>query len=138
MFEELGLGRALWTLVPLVQRILFCVPFSVSLFSPSSAATWLGAGGEDLWALDGIFFCVLSVDPGMIFWGQGDALGMVDSVVPRMISLGRSDAVAYGSLSCGGSLLSLRLSSKKSEKGSRNDPSGRVAKEPRRFFSVWR
>ena len=61
-----------------------------------------------MWALDGIVFCVLSVAPGMICWGQGGVVGMVDSVVPGMIRLGRIEAVAYVSLSCGGISLSLR------------------------------
>ena len=44
-------------------------------------------------------FCVLSVSPGIIRWGQEDVVGLVDSVIPRMIHQGRSEAVAYASLS---------------------------------------
>ena len=60
-------------------------PFFVSLSSPSCAAAWIGTGGEDVWALDKIFFCVHSVAPGMIRRGQGDAVGIVEFVVPVMI-----------------------------------------------------
>ena len=132
------MGRALQTLVPLGRRSVFCVPFFVSLPYPDGAAAWFGAGGEDVWALDGMVFHVFSIAPGMICRGQGDAVGLVDSVVSGMIRCRRSKAVAYVSLSCGGSPLSLRWSSKRAERRSRNDLSGRGAKEPRMFFSVWR
>ena len=102
------MGRALRALVPLGRLSVFCVPFFVSLPSPDGAAAWFGAGGEDVWALDGMVFHVFSIAPGMICWGQGDAVGLVDSVFPVMIRQGRSEAAAYASLSCGGSPSSLR------------------------------
>ena len=102
------MGQALRTLVPLGRRSVFCGPFFVSLSSSAGAAACLGVGGEDVWALDGIFFCVFSVTPGMIRRGKGGAMGLVDSVVPGMIHQGRSEAVVYVSLSCGGSPSSLR------------------------------
>ena len=108
LLAALGLGRALRALVPLERRSVFCGPFFVSLSSLAGAAAWLGAGGEDVWALDGIVFRVLFVAPGMIRRGQGDAVGLVDSVVLGMICWERSEAVAYMSLSCGVSPSSLR------------------------------
>ena len=107
LLAALGLGRSLRALVPLERRSVFFGPFFVSLSSLAGAAAWLGAGGEDVWALDGIVFRVIFVAPGMIRRGQGDAVGLVDSVIPRTICRGRSEAVAYVSLSCGGSPLSL-------------------------------
>ena len=65
-------------------------------------------------------------------------MGLVESVVPRMIRRDRSEAVAYVSLSCGGTPSSLRLSSKRAERRSRNDSLGKGAKEPRKIFSVLR
>ena len=108
MLVELGMGRALQTLVPLGRRSFFCGPFSISLSSPDGESAWFGAGGEYVWALDGIVFRVLSVAPRMIRRGQGDVVGLVDSVFPVMIRQGRSEAAAYASLSCGGSPSSLR------------------------------
>ena len=83
--------RSLRTLVPLGQHSLFCGPFS-ALSSPDGAAAWLGAIGEDVWALDGIVFRILSVATGMIRREQGDADRLVDSVVPGIIRRGRSEA----------------------------------------------
>ena len=52
--EALGRGRVLRTLVPPGQRCCSSGFFSGSLASPAGAAAWLGAGGEDVWALEGI------------------------------------------------------------------------------------
>ena len=85
LLTALGLGRALQTLYSLRQHSLFCGPFSVSLFSPDGATAWLGARGEDVWALDRIVFRVLSVASRMIRRGMGDTVGLVDYFVPGMI-----------------------------------------------------
>ena len=86
--EALGQGRALRTLFPLGRRSLSCGPLSISLASPAGAAAWLGAGGEDVGALEGIVSRGLSVALGMICRGLGDAVGTVDSIVPGMIRRG--------------------------------------------------
>ena len=52
--------------------------------------------------LDGIIFRGFSVAPRMIRRGLGDAVGLVDSVVPGMICRGRIEKGAYGSISSGG------------------------------------
>ena len=91
LLTALGLGRALQTLYSLRRHSLFCGPFS-ALSSPDGAAAWLGARGEDVWALDGIVFRVLSVATGMIRREQGDADRLVDSFVPGIIRRGRSEA----------------------------------------------
>ena len=96
--EALGQGRALQTLVPLWRRSFYCGPFSVSLTSPAGAAAWLGAGGEDVGALEGIVLRGLR-PPGMIRRGLGDAVGIVDSVVTGMIRRGQSKALAYAIMS---------------------------------------
>ena len=83
------------------RRSFSCGPFYVSLASPAGAAAWLGAGGEDVGVLEGIFSRGLSVAPGMIHRGIGDTVGLVDSVVPGMIRRGQSKVVYYASLSSG-------------------------------------
>ena len=58
-------------------------------------------------ALEGIVSLGLSVAPVMTRRGLGDAVGLVDFVLPGMICQGRSKAVAYAILYRVGCLSSL-------------------------------
>ena len=92
LLAALGMGRALRTLVPLGRRSVLYGAFFVSLSFPAGAAAWRDR------------FFVFPVAPGIICQRQGGVVGLVDSVVSGMIRRGISEAVAYMSLSCGGSL----------------------------------
>ena len=56
--------------------------------SRAGAAAWLGARGGDVGALEGIVLLRLYVAPVMILQELGDVVGLVDFVLPGMISQG--------------------------------------------------